>query len=212
MYPNGDVTPDGRVNQRTNLFLGAVLQGFGFSVPVNVRNMSSTGAMVEGAAVPPAGSAACLTRGPLMVPAEVVWSETGRCGLRFASLVSVREWLAAPANVEQKRVDEVVRLVKAGAIPLPVGSEAAPAISSQQLGFDLRTACRLIEAYCEDMGTEDPMPPSAQNLDIALQTIAAVADLIAAECDDRAAARRLENLRSSSRQALEKSCWGARAA
>lgn len=112
---------DARASPRTNLFLAAALHAPRYSAPVRVRNMSATGALVEAAAVPDAGTEIRLVRGSLAIPGEVAWSAAGRCGLHFSSLVSVHEWMVPPANREQQRVDDAVRLFKAGAIPLPSG-------------------------------------------------------------------------------------------
>ena len=189
------------------MFLAALLQTERFSVPAKIRNMSSTGALVETATVPEPGSAVRLVRGCLAVPAHVVWASKGRCGLRFSSFVSVQHWLAAPANAEQRRIDDVVQLIKAGAIPLPVGGEPNPHVTSQQLGFDLKAACRLLDAHCDDVMNDESAiaryGERLQNLDIALQTIAVVADLLVGGSDERSTASRLENLRVSSRQAIE---------
>jgi hypothetical protein len=190
------------------MFLAAVLKGSAFSVPVRIRNMSSTGALVEGAAMPDGGSSVRLIRGSLMIPAEVVWSAAGRCGLRFGGVVSVKEWLAPPSNREQKRVDSTVRVIKAGAIPLPVGAEPHDASSPLELFLDLRGASKLLEGHCEEL-LSDPQAllrygDKLQNLDIVLQTIGAVADMLAGQGDEQSIVSRLQNLRVSARQALER--------
>lgn len=190
------------------MFLAAVLKGSAFSVPVRIRNMSGTGALVEGAAIPDAGSSVRLIRGSLMIPANVVWSNGGRCGLKFASVVSVKEWLPAPSNREQNRIDSAVGAMKAGAIPLPVGPEPHDATSQFELGLDLRGISKLLDAHCDDVLC-DPQALARfgdrlQNLDIVLQTIAAVADMLCGQGDDATLASRLQNLRVSARQALER--------
>jgi hypothetical protein len=164
------------------MFIAAVLKGERFSAPVRIRNMSSTGAFVEGAAVPEKGSSVRLMRGALAVPAEAVWSSQGRCGLRFSSLVSVREWLAPPSNRQQQRVDDTLRVIKAGAIPLPLAPESHDAASPIELGADLKTACALLDHHCEVL-LGDPQAAARygeqlQNLDIVLQMLGAVADML----------------------------------
>ena len=49
-----------------------------------------------------------LVRGSLSVLGLVAWRNESRCGLKFASPVSVRAWMANPVNREQQRVDHVV--------------------------------------------------------------------------------------------------------
>lgn len=200
--------PEARSSPRSNMFLAAVLAAGGTPVPVKIRNMSSTGALVEGAILPEAGSSVRLIRGSMTVAGQVAWSGEGRCGLRFSSLVSIREWLAPPSNREQKRVDDAVRLVKAGAIPLHLGAEAHDATLPHELGADLRSVWRLLETHCGViLGDPEAVArygEGLQDLDIVLQTIAAVADMLVGDADERSAASRLQNLRVSSRQALER--------
>lgn len=197
---------DARATPRTNLFLAAVLHGDGFSAPVKVRNMSPTGALVEAAAVPNVGAAVHLVRGSLTITGQIVWSWQGRCGVRFASLVSVREWLAPPANRDQQRVDDAVRLLKSGTIPLAPVTAAANSAGSRQFGDDLRNLARLLEALTDHLiGNEATLlahGDELQDLDIAVQTLNAVASAIGGDGDGLGDLSRIENLRASCRQAL----------
>jgi hypothetical protein len=197
---------EGRAAVRSNMFIAAVLKGASFSLPVRIRNMSCTGALVEGAAVPSAGSTIQLVRGALAVPGAVVWSNEGRCGLRFASLVAVREWLAPPSNREQQRVDDIFRVIKAGAIPLPIGAASHDAATPSELATDLRAVSKLLESHCEqvlgDPGAVACHGDRLQDLDIVLQTIATVADILVGDADDHSTGSRLQNLRASWQQAL----------
>lgn len=77
------------------MFLVATLYFGGAGSPVRVRNMSTTGALVEGAALPAAGTAIILRRGALEAPATTAWSEAGKAGLAFAGPLEVSEWLPA---------------------------------------------------------------------------------------------------------------------
>lgn len=188
------------------MFLAAVLQGTQFSAPVKIRNISTAGALVEAAAVPPAGTAARLVRGALAVPAKIVWSTQGRCGLQFSSLVLVEEWIALPANREQARVDEAVRLLKAGAIPLGSAAEASKSIDDTQLSTDVRTIASLLEALGEDLATNEVTVSAhseqLQSLDLAIQSLIEVANALSRDADELYLSSRLVNLRASCREAL----------
>lgn len=203
---------DARGATRSSLYMSAVLCCDGFSSPVKIRNLSSSGALIEGPIVAALGSFVQLVRGGLNVGALVVWSGEGKCGLKFSELIDVPQWRAAPTNVEQQRVDEIVRLVKAGAVPLPVrrssltnpgdGVETNAAI----LG-DLRRASELLGNLGE-MLTSDPdivarHGTALQNLDIAMQVIAAAKAVIAGQSDPEVGATKLEGLRRSADQALQ---------
>lgn len=193
---------DARANPRSNMFLGALLRGDGFSAPVKVRNMSANGALVEAAAVPGRGAEVQLIRGSLIVPAIVIWSAAGRCGLRFQSLACVRDWLAPVSNSAQQQVDNAVRLLKAGAVPMPRSAAQAGtrAAASADLSRDLQSAARLIENLGDDLSSDEQVlarhGDKLQNLDIALQMITVVADALDGGSGG-SIAERLGNLRAS---------------
>jgi hypothetical protein len=176
--------------------------------------MSGTGALVEGGVVPGVGALVQLIRGSLIVHALVAWSAAGRCGLRFSGTVDVHQWRAAPANREQQRVDEVVRLVKAGAVPLPVppldrpGRTKLPSEPGRQLSDDLRRACELLEDLGAVLAGDSDIVmlhgPKLQNLDIAMQIIAAVETIISGNSNTSCDETKLLGLGRSADQALQR--------
>lgn len=50
---------------------------------VTIRDLSLTGALIEGAELPGAGAAVTLSHGALHIAAAVAWSDGGKAGLRF---------------------------------------------------------------------------------------------------------------------------------
>lgn len=85
-------------------------------MPVRVRNLSTTGALVEGADVPPVGTRIILRRGTLEAAGSVAWAGTGKAGLTFPQPLSVSCWLPAKAAGTRARVDQAInetRLSKA---------------------------------------------------------------------------------------------------
>jgi hypothetical protein len=50
---------------------------------VTIRDLSLTGALIEGAGLPPAGAAVTLARGSFTVAATVAWADEARAGLTF---------------------------------------------------------------------------------------------------------------------------------
>lgn len=203
---------DPRAEARTNLFLGAVVRAPGLSLPVKVRNMSASGALVEGTGLPEEGAEVQLLRGSLHLSATVAWSAEGRCGLRFSSLACVRDWLAPPANPGQQRVDEAVRVLKLGAVPMPQRrtSQVVTPNGNEliQFGDDLRRAMRLVKDLCHELSSDDEVvtrhAEKLQNMDIVQQTVAAVADALEGEMDENTTASRLGSLRASCAAALKK--------
>jgi hypothetical protein len=149
----------------------------------------------------------------LIVHGLVIWSLAGRCGLKFSGSVDVQKWRAAPANIEQQRVDEVVRLVKAGAVPLPVATFAEPRrndvpAAGDGVAGDLRRASELLD----DLGSVLAGDPDVvmrhgnalQNLDIAMQVITAVQSIVAGLNEWDSDSIKLAGLRRSADQALKR--------
>jgi hypothetical protein len=179
---------DARQANRASIFLVAALYCDGSSLPVKIRNISATGALVDCAVVPSAGSLVQLVRGRLIAHALVAWAKDGRCGLKFSGSIDVQQWRAAPANVEQQRIDEVVRLVKAGVAPLSVAPLAPLSErndmpgSAAQLSAELRRISGLLEEVGEALANDPEVVtrhgPILQNVDIAMQVITAVEAII----------------------------------
>lgn len=208
---------DARVAPRTNMFIAATMCWEQHRNPVKVRNMSITGALVESPVVPTTGSSVLLVRGSYSAAGRVVWADKNRCGLHLTASVNVRDWLAPPSNTEQLRVDQIVALVKAGAVPIPTESftgrserPALPAsLSNDQLTCDLGLVSQLIEDLGDDLASEPETlmrhANKVQNLDIAMQMLAAICNEVSA--DDRgdgSRMARIEDLRTSCGQALGK--------
>jgi hypothetical protein len=176
--------------------------------------MSPDGALVEAAVIPELGALVQVVRGDLIVHGLVIWSQGGRCGLKFSGSVDVQQWRAAPINSEQDRVDDVVRLVKAGAVPLPVatyggaaGSEVANA-PNEQIAADLCRVTELLEALGNVLAADDDVVmrhgTALQNLDISMQVIAAVHSILVGGADRAANDVKLAGLRRSAEQALKR--------
>jgi hypothetical protein len=134
--------------------------------------------------------------------------------LKFSGRIDVQKWCAAPANLEQQRVDEVVALVKAGAVPLPVASlghsvdrNEVPC-APRDLSPDLHRVGGLLESLA-DVLANDPALVSKfgaelQNLDIAVQVIAALKATVTGDFELGDAAAKLAGLRRSADQALQR--------
>lgn len=205
---------DGRRQARSSIFLAAIMCAGTERAPVKIRNMSPGGAMVESAVAPVAGSKVDLIRGMLVAQGTVVWSLANRCGVRFASEVSVKCWLAATTQVEQQRVDEIVALVKSGATER-VLSNVTPrqARSHEQLVGDLGAVIQLMQDLENELASSDATLErhgmKLQNLDIAMQMVRAIAGELGPD-DDMApvSLAKLEDLRVACSKALGKAQGG----
>lgn len=133
---------DPRADIRSNVFLSATLLAAGGTLPVRIRNISPTGALLDGATLPPEGTVIHLRRGSLTVGGEVVWQKDGLCGLRFDAEVVVNDWVRRTEHKGQARVDEMIALIRNA--PKARG-EAAGAQESddslQSISADLTNSC-----------------------------------------------------------------------
>lgn len=198
---------DDRAAERTNLFLAATLHSGDSACPVKIRNLSATGAQVEGVSPPDVGCVMTLVRGRLSVRGHVCWSTQHRCGLHFSARVSVRDWMANPVNAEQQRVDHAIAMVKAGAVPIGPAAYHEWA-AADGLVADLNGVSKLLEmlsnALADDPAVVTGHGIALQNLDIALQTLTALAAMVHVEAAEReAGVVRLDELRISCAQALQ---------
>jgi len=201
-----DGVPDARAAARTNLFLAATLYSAAGAHPVKIRDLSALGARIEGERVPEAGSTMTLARGSLSVLGLVAWRSESRCGLQFASSVSVRDWMGNPVNREQQRVDHVVGLVKASAVPLAIPTPRATE-TADDLAQDLRRVACLLEHLGDELASDLVVAANygvkLQNLDIAVQTLSALAETIRTVDPEPASnMARLDELRKSCTEAL----------
>ena len=90
---------------RTNMFVMATMYAGSSSAPVKIRNLSETGALIEGAQIPAPSMEVRLSRGALNVTATVAWHLDGRAGLEFKSRISVAHWLpGGEALFKQERI------------------------------------------------------------------------------------------------------------
>lgn len=105
---------DDRASPRTNLLLAATVETDGRSLAVRIRNLSETGALIEGAGLPDAGASLVLARGDLQVLATVAWAAGSRRGIRFDGPTPVCEWTGGKPRAidctglrDQRRVDAI---------------------------------------------------------------------------------------------------------
>ena len=168
-----------RAAPRTNLFLAAVLHAPGTSSPAKVRNLSANGALVEAAVLPPTGTSVHLVRGPLSVEGIVTWSTGQRCGVQFAALISVREWMGQPVNQEQQRAQEIAGLASARTKPAAAPPTVIPDEPQRPPAADkLALVARLLERVEQEL-TADPASatlhaPALAMLALARQTLGAM--------------------------------------
>jgi hypothetical protein len=75
------------------MLLSAKIEVGGRDVPVVLRNLSSEGALVEGAALPAEGAMTVFTRNDLRVEGRIIWVEGRFAGLAFDRRLAREEML-----------------------------------------------------------------------------------------------------------------------
>jgi len=188
---------------RKNLLLAATIEAGALKGPVRIRNLSESGAMLEGAALPDVGTAFMLRRLEIEIGGTVVWRESGRCGVAFDGKVSVAEWSAGVPHVPrpgirgQARVDEIQSVLRSGGqLPIDAPSPASstkpitPGELNRRIAEEIDYAWRLLNAVADEL-SDDPVllqrhGDALQRFDIACQMITHLGAIVGAP--DRMAA------------------------
>jgi hypothetical protein len=109
---------DNRSEGRSNVFITATLDsGAGFT-PVRIRNISPSGALVDGSSLPGVGTRVRLQRGRLSAAGALAWAGKGQCGVTFDREIDVPSWVQRVGHAGQRRVDQVVAALRTG-VPAP---------------------------------------------------------------------------------------------
>lgn len=146
--------------------------------PVRVRNLSPTGALIEGPVLPHHGTQVRLTRGSLSVRGAIVWHKDGRAGLRFDSTISVADWLPqGRAMTAQQRVDEIVQQTRTvcNGVLARTPADYLVSQSTKPSATDLTRLRLAIQSLAEDLAADPAVVEShgskLQTLDITAQTL-----------------------------------------
>lgn len=169
---------DHRIEPRSNIFVIATLYTGSGSAPVRVRNMSRSGALIEGAILPAVDSPVQLCRGSLNVTGQVVWLDQRKAGLRFDCHVVVADWLPNGKRAGQQLIDEVVHQVRLGGGPAAVSpppvSPMAGALHDELLALSASLQ-RAAEGLAADSVAAACHSGPLQLIDMAAQALAKLA-------------------------------------
>jgi hypothetical protein len=193
-----------RAAPRTNLLLAATAEVNGRDVAVRIRNLSETGAMVEGAGLPEAGMKLILRRGDLQVSATIAWAAGGRRGVRFDGPTPVNEWTGGKPRPldctglrDQRRVDSIQAEARAdiamgsalrSASPAPAAPTLSPDLDKRladELGYVQRLLEGLGDELIADLLLVQRHGKSLQSLDLVGQILGHISVILRA--DDKAA-------------------------
>lgn len=207
--PASDSSADNRrVAPRTFLMLAATVSCGAALTPVRIRNVSETGALIEGASLPDAGEAILLSRGETEIDAIVSWASGSRRGVHFSHPVAVDIWragkpVAAPAS--QGRVDLIQAAARQGqnaaSLPAPPPADRWMGELESRMAEELAFVQRLVEtlgdALVSDPAVVHRHTEALQNIDVASQILGHLSRVVGAP--DRAEAVRgigMEDLRA----------------
>lgn len=198
-----------RVAPRTFLMLAATVSCGAAMYQVRIRNVSETGALIEGADLPAGGQEILLSRGETEIDAIVAWASGSRRGVHFSRPVAVDTWRAGkPATAppaSQGRVDLIQAAARAGrpAAPLPAPAPEdrwIPELDSR-MAEELAFVQRLVEGLGDELVADAEIvhrhAHALQNIDVASQILGYLSRVIGAH--DRADAVRdigMEDLRA----------------
>jgi len=192
-------TAEDRASPRTNLLLSATVEAGGLVIPVRIRNLSETGALIEGGGLPDAGMPLLLKRGDLQINAMVAWAAGGRRGVKFDGPTPVNEWTGGKPKPldctglrDQRRVDAIQ--AEARADPLTGRAQRAPeppppaatypnleASLADELGYVQRLLEDLGDTLIADLFLVQRHGQSLQSLDLVNQILGHVAAILRAD-------------------------------
>lgn len=190
--------PDGetRFMPRTQLFLSAMIRFDRVSAAIRLRDLSATGARIEGGNLPGVGATVHITRGSLNASGTIIWRNRKSCGVRFDEPLPLDEWMPTITTRDQHTVGELAEVVRSdnGQV-LPFLPHAQPAETlgdalPQRLAEELAYVGRLLESLGEDLCAEPLLvmrhAVKLQNLDLSAQILGHVAALLVAEQPEQA--------------------------
>jgi hypothetical protein len=186
--------PDGQHrSSRTNLLLSGTIEARDIRSSVRIRNLSETGALLEGAALPKVGEHLVLRRLDLEIGATVIWSASSRCGVTFSGTISVDHWRAgswvAPRLSEkQEEVDRIQSAVRAGKGEnlhgiLPDLAVQTTIFTDKRIADELLAVQQLLEKMgdqlSDDAGVVQRHSLTLQSFDQACQSLGRLIDILA---------------------------------
>jgi hypothetical protein len=158
---------ESRAGDRKNLFVVAQLIWGNGNSAVRVRNISPSGALIEGDRLPPAHTAVKLGRGELIVHGELVWQGAGKAGLAFVEPVQPGDWLPMGAGTRK----EDPRAISSSSL-FHAAKDAPPhAIGGQSVSENLDRIRKLVEDLRMEIGFHTGPPNQTRAAIKKLETI-----------------------------------------
>ena len=146
------------LQHRSKVMLAAVIVVNFDWIDVRIRDLSRSGALIEGNLAIPVGTSVEVKRNEHSVPGEVVWSSGNRCGVAFATKIVIEDWVGAslPAAREPASLSIVGDNSTTSVDRLPASGPAAQrleAILPRRVGEEIAYVQRLIETIVVDLNS-----------------------------------------------------------
>lgn len=170
---------DTRSLPRAHLFLSATIHFDRESAPIRLRDLSASGARIQGGNLPDAGARVNISRGELDASGSIVWRDEKGGGVAFDEPLPLDEWM--PALAPRQDV-----------LPVSNGqpANALGQVLPQRLAEELAYVSRLLESLGEDLCAEPLVvmrhAVKLQNLDESAQILGHIAALLVAEQPEQA--------------------------
>jgi len=159
--------PANRSEDRSNVFLSAILDTGSQTIPIRIRNISSRGALIDGPNLPAAGARLLLVRGSLSARGHIAWREEDQAGISFDEAVNTSAWVARAGHAGQQRVDDVVAAIRRSD-PLPPTAQFSQEQSLAELSVTLDAICERLTSIGEISG---PLGEELVRLDAVAQSL-----------------------------------------
>ena len=176
--------PIRREAPRTNIYVAAFLVGRGSDIPITIRNLSSTGALIQSRANLEDADLVTLARGSLRATGCLVWREGTLGGLKFAEPINLSLWL--PAAVIPKRRERTLPLATAPALEAPQGKGGSLTDRiSAELAFVSRKLTTIRDELNQDPITAVRHATRLKDHDEATQVLGHLSELLASAEPER---------------------------
>jgi hypothetical protein len=176
-----------RSTPRSHLFLSATIHFDNISAAIRLRDLSVSGARIDGATLPATGATVTIRRGDLHAKGMIVWHSQKSCGLRFDSPLALHKWMPEQASRDRTAVDDMIEVLPFQATP--PASKALRDVLSKRLAEELAYVGRLLESLGDDLSAEPLIvmrhAEKLQNLDISTQILGHVAALLVSADPER---------------------------
>jgi hypothetical protein len=139
-----------------------------------VRNLSPSGALLDGGSLPAPGAKVRLLRGALSAHGEIAWQSGEQAGVRFAEPIGVAEWVKRVGHPGQQRVDEAIAALR-GRDPVARSGDKPAAPSLDGIAAE-------IHAICERLAGSSSMTVELAEELVKLDTLAQAIRRLAPDC------------------------------